>query len=317
MISKIIKTNEVIPVNCKICGAALTEEMERCPLCASPVEQECPPVTEEEAVFPSMEEPPAEIPESDDPFDAADTDFAEPVAVKGSRNRLPVLIPVTLMAVLLIVGTCLFFFRPKDTPQMPQPTEPSAPAQTKPPAPPAAGREEPTGEDDGLRSEDFVPARENCFRLTEEGLVFLADRYEGSQVLVIPNEIDGVAVTAIAPEGFRNCHGISTVILPDHLEVIGDRAFAGCEEIRGLWMPDTMKHIGAGAFEGCIGIESVAVNGGMESIGENAFSGCARLLYFFYDGYYEDWLELYNEYVTPFTSVSCIDGDYYHGVEMP
>lgn len=306
-------------MNCNICGAALTEDMERCPLCASPVEKEIPlsPVPMEEPPTLPVEEAPVNDWEYDADGKPADFINTYPDPGYGVKKLLPVLIPVAVMAVLLIVGTCLFFLRPRDTLQNPQQTAPTAPAQTKPPAPPASGNNAGTQDSDGLRSEDFIPTDEHCFRMTSEGLVFLAERYDGGKVLVIPNEIDGVIVTAIAPGGFQDCQGISTVILPDSLTDIGECAFAGCEDIRGLWLPDSMRRIGQSAFEGCIGIESVAVPGEMEFIGENAFTGCARLLYFFYDGYFEDWCALYNEYVTPFTSVSCLDGDYYHGVETP
>lgn len=305
-------------MNCKICGAALTEDMDRCPLCASPVETENTPEPEQEARPAS--EPYEELPDdrecTENEFPADEINFAPPPS--RARRLLPVLIPVGLMSLFLILGTVLFFLMPKSTPSQPdKPTAATAPAQTKPPLPPAAGKD-PVGQGSGgLRSDDFIPADEDCFRLTDLGLLFLPERYDGGPVLVIPNSIDGEPVRVIAPQGFAGCQGISTVILPDTLEEIGDGAFAGCEDIRGLWMPDSMRRIGVSAFEGCIGIESVAVNAGMEVIGENAFAGCARLLYFFYDGYFDDWRTLYNEYVTPFTSVTCADGDYYHGVETP
>ena len=110
---------------------------------------------------------------------------------------------------------------------------------------------------------------------------------------------------------------ITTVILPDGLEAIGAYAFAGCGDLRGVYIPSGVNSIGANAFEWCVSLESISISTGVKSIGTDAFDGCASLMYIFYSGAFEDWVALYNEYITPFTYVICMDGDYYHGAYTP
>jgi hypothetical protein len=224
------------------------------------------------------------------------------------------------MSVMLIIGTICFFLlrgKPETTPDETKPAMEETIKETLPlPSGKDDGQRPGNSQSPGLRSDEFVPSSDDCFEITKNGLVFLADRYDGGAVLVIPEEISGIKVTAIAPGGFADCQGVSTLILPDTLETIGAGAFAGCADLRGIWLPDSVRFVGENAFRDCIGLESVSVPGGIEIIASGAFTGCAKLFYFFYDGSYEQWLDLYNEYVTPFTSVTCQDGDYYHGVQI-
>lgn len=322
-------------MKCSICGGDLPENANFCPVCGTACQrqetaQECPaePMPEaqpsEEPVsapdFILMEEPDLQI-EDTAPAEEPEENIPQPEQEPpvSTRKRRPGLVPVLIMAAMLVVGTVCFFLFPYGSEELPEATSPIVGDQEESalPLPPGKQEDQSGTENEGSATKDFIPTDEACFRMTAEGIEFLPGKYDGGKVLVIPAEVDGKPVTAIAPYGFSGCTGVSTVILPDTLETIGEYAFAGCEELRGIWFPDSMRRIGEGAFRDCIGLESVAVQSGMESIGQDAFTGCARLFYFFYDGSYEQWLKLYNEFVTPYTSVTCLDGDYYHGVEMP
>lgn len=303
-------------MTCYVCGSQMPEEARFCPMCGRYYPPTSAPVAASE---------PAEIPEVAEDLTAPLPDCGGipvppielfPEEQPKRKKRKAVLIPVIIMAVLMTFGSIVFFLLPSPKPESADPTTPAVgqpPQETE-----SATRPQNPGKDEeSFRSDDFIPTDESCFLMTDEGLTFLPHKYKGGAVLVIPEEVGGVKVTAIAPDGFTGCEGVTTLILPDTLETVGDRAFAYCAELRGIWFPDSVRTIGEGAFLGCIGLEAVSIPGGMESIGTDAFTGCAKLLYFFYDGYYNDWLELYNAYVTPFTAVSCLDGDYYHGVKTP
>ncbi len=133
---------------------------------------------------------------------------------------------------------------------------------------------------------------------------------------VIPSSIDGVAVTKIADEAFvgcecfkgnltipgsvkiigqnafRNCIGITGLIICDGVEeIVGGSyyddkyefnitsgAFSGCIGITGkLVLPDSVKKIGQGSFRNCIGITSVNIPYDVDVIERACFYGCTGL----------------------------------------
>lgn len=331
-------------MNCYVCGFPRPEGAKYCPGCgrycaddpnvrqASSISPEHiiieDPVPAEPAVpmddsLP-MEEAVPEMPISPEPLEEAEStpvseephepvsDSPAPPEVPRKRKKhRPVLIPVLIMAGLFLVGTVCWFAMPYAPVPEDTPVETTEPASQKPPLP--SDKREPSGES----AEAYEPTDERCFRIKNGIVSFIPERYDGSPILVIPSEIDGQTVTGIAAEGFRALEDVTTLVLPDTLESIGDFAFAHCEKLRGVYIPDSVTSIGEGAFLGCIDMESVSIPEGVATIGADAFDGCASLMYLFYGGTHEQWMALYNEYITPFTFVCCSDGDYYHGVDIP
>jgi len=116
--------------------------------------------------------------------------------------------------------------------------------------------------------------------------------------LVIPAEVDGIAVTKIAANAFISSQKINgTLTLPDTIEEIGNKAFAWASGLTGdLTIPESCetvgedafystyktgggtlnisaKNIGADAFCGT-GFSSVYLNEGVETVGNSAFRVC-------------------------------------------
>ena len=56
--------------------------------------------------------------------------------------------------------------------------------------------------------------------------------FEGS--MVIPDHINGVAVVEISANAFAFCEKITSVVLPDSVEVVGEEAFYKCDELEEL-----------------------------------------------------------------------------------
>ncbi len=71
--------------------------------------------------------------------------------------------------------------------------------------------------------------------------------------LEIPEDIDGVPVTEIAANAFKDDLLIESVWIPDGVTTIGANAFAGCSnlQISYVYFPSTVKTVGKGAFIGC------------------------------------------------------------------
>ena len=78
-------------------------------------------------------------------------------------------------------------------------------------------------------------------------------RYKSTKyVMQIPEEIDGLPVTKIAPGAFRKDGSISIAYLPACIEEIGDEAFAGCSGLQILDLRPGLTKIGRKAFTGSL-----------------------------------------------------------------
>lgn len=158
-------------------------------------------------------------------------------------------------------------------------------------------------------------AEEGCFIIRGGAVTFLPDQWDGNPILTIPDTVDGHPVTELDTGCFRNCSGLTTVILPQTLTAIGPEAFDSCSKLRGLYLPQGMESIGKNAFGGCVSMEAICIPATVQSIAAGAFDDCASLLYINYEGDFWDWAALYDDFITPFTVVICSDGTYYHGVK--
>lgn len=151
------------------------------------------------------------------------------------------------------------------------------------------------------------------FSISGGTLHFNDSLYSGGSKLTIPESINGETVTGLSTGCFEGCDQLSEIILPESLESISADAFKNCTALRGIYIPESVIWIGDGAFSGCSALEAVCMNSAPEAIGSGAFSGCNKLYYIYFAGIYEVWTELYPEFINPYTTVFCDDGDYYHG----
>lgn len=133
------------------------------------------------------------------------------------------------------------------------------------------------------------PALPTCFEyeVTESGVKIIA--YIGDEdIVVVPEEIDGSAVSCVASGAFSGT-GVRAVSVPDSVESIEQGAFADCDGLSTLRLPfvgdgGEVTYLGYifGATEHAqnavkvpASLDMVIVGRG--NIGENAFSGCKSL----------------------------------------
>lgn len=112
-----------------------------------------------------------------------------------------------------------------------------------------------------------------------------AKKSETNKNLVLPDKApDGTVITGIGAKAFNvpedkvqqnkfdvdSPYGLSTVVLPENLETIGDQAFE-YNNFKTLDLPDTLKTIGISAFHGNK-LESLSLPDSVDSIGKGSFS---------------------------------------------
>ena len=118
--------------------------------------------------------------------------------------------------------------------------------------------------------------------------------------VVIPAEHEGLPVTAVAENGFRDHSTLEEVYLPDTVETIGTYAFYSCQRLSFIRLSASLRTIGPRAFEGCeallspdfpaslrtvsgyafadcVALDSLVFPEGLETIAEFAFQGCSGI----------------------------------------
>lgn len=120
---------------------------------------------------------------------------------------------------------------------------------------------------------DFV------FELNSDKTGYIIKSYQCATVaqLVIPSEYNNLPVVGIADGVFRNHGELTSVVLPEHLETIGENAFQSCVKLKTIEIPDTVTSIGSTAFALCTALESVRLSYGLEALADNIFASCYSL----------------------------------------
>lgn len=78
---------------------------------------------------------------------------------------------------------------------------------------------------------------------------------------------------------FMNCNLLKTVVLPNTIKKIGDRAFYGCSWLRHINLPSGLIFVDDDAFKGCESLSSLTLPSSTRRIGSNAFNGCNGPIY--------------------------------------
>ena len=77
--------------------------------------------------------------------------------------------------------------------------------------------------------------------------------------------------------GFRNSETLTSIVLPDSLTEIGERAFTLCKKLSSVIIPNSVTEICRFTFNGCSSLVSVVIPDSVKKIGDFAFYGCDNL----------------------------------------
>lgn len=81
-------------------------------------------------------------------------------------------------------------------------------------------------------------------------------------------------ITDISPYAFKNCVGMTNIILPHNLSSIQEGTFEGCTGLRRIVIQYGVETIKKAAFSGCRSLCELTIPNSVKQIGVNAFAGC-------------------------------------------
>jgi len=116
------------------------------------------------------------------------------------------------------------------------------------------------------------------YSTTENGISIT--KYSGSSSFVIvPENINGILVTNIGDNAFRDHKEIKEVIIPDSIVSIGNYAFCECRGLKAIELPDKISFAGDHMLYNCRGIEKISIPSDIEYIGDGFIKNCDQLKY--------------------------------------
>lgn len=126
-------------------------------------------------------------------------------------------------------------------------------------------------------SENFIVSGYYHFRLLEDETAEIVE-YSGKEVnLIIPQTLNGYAVTGIADYAFAFNIDINTLHLPEGLQHIGIGAFGACLNLTDIYFPNSLISISDKAFALCLALENIQLPMHLNNISDTVFYECNNL----------------------------------------
>lgn len=110
------------------------------------------------------------------------------------------------------------------------------------------------------------------FRYVEfEGEVIISEFIGESEIVVIPDEINGCPVIEISRTAFRNNETVKAVRIGNNIKIINDQVFGNCSSLEFVIFGDNVESVGDHSFVGCNNLKEIRLNEGLLTIGELVF----------------------------------------------
>ena len=97
-------------------------------------------------------------------------------------------------------------------------------------------------------------------------------RCSSLQSIVIPD-----SVTKIGNKAFIGCHSLQNIVIPESVTKIGNKAFISCHSLQNIVIPESVTKIGDEAFKWCKSLQSVVIPESVTKIGKEVFYECSSL----------------------------------------
>jgi len=126
---------------------------------------------------------------------------------------------------------------------------------------------------------DFYQDQEfDCYMVNKK-------HHDLQDIIVLPDYYNdgynGKKPVKIIPEmGFYSCLELTSLIMPDTIEIIGSDAFNHCESLQYIKLSKNLEKISDNLFAGCSILTNVVIPKTVTEIGAHAFKGCKSLIDF-------------------------------------
>lgn len=100
---------------------------------------------------------------------------------------------------------------------------------------------------------------------------------DAREQVVVPSQIDGYSVIAIAEGAFGGSEKLQSVTFEEGVQTIENMAFAYSANLTEVLLPYSLRTIGEYAFYQCTSLPAISIPGGVTTIGNQAFAGCLAL----------------------------------------
>ena len=114
------------------------------------------------------------------------------------------------------------------------------------------------------------------YRKLEDGSALIVDWRGQDSEVVIPEELDGIPVTAVGPAFIAN-RNITKVVMPDSVTDLWTGSFCGCTRLREIRLSENLRAVKEKTFMGCASLQEIRLPDSVTLIGKNAFSDCSKL----------------------------------------
>lgn len=112
------------------------------------------------------------------------------------------------------------------------------------------------------------------FSVDANGVLTGVSGLSGSDITVeIPSEVNGITVTEIGKDVFKDNKNVGRLIIPDSVTKLGYRMCSGCTALSGVRLPAGLTVIPDEAFDGCSSLRTVNFPDTLKEIRSDAFCG--------------------------------------------
>lgn len=121
-----------------------------------------------------------------------------------------------------------------------------------------------------LENAEETPAEEFDYFIYEGEVVIT--RYKGeSEIVVIPDEIEGCPVVEVGRGAFLNNFDIKAVRIGNNVKVLGYETFANCFSLQYVIFGDNVEEVGSDCFTQASEMVEIRLNEGLLKIGDTGF----------------------------------------------